>query len=115
MATYIQVPETDAPYPTDARAQFPAARGDAITGDRYWSKEFAAKEWEHMWKRVWHVGGRTAQLEEPGDFITHNFMRQSVVMVRQKDGGIRAFHNVCRHRGNRLVTVEEGGVGEHFT
>lgn len=35
MATYIQVPETDAPYPTDARAQFPAARGDAITGDRY--------------------------------------------------------------------------------
>lgn len=115
MATYIQVPQVDAPYPTHASAQFPEPRGDAITGDRYWSKEFAQLEWEHMWKRVWHVGGRTSQLEEAGDFITHNFMRQSVVMVRQKDGGIRAFHNVCRHRGNRLVTVEEGGVGEHFT
>lgn len=49
-----------ASYPTHPAAEVPAARGDAITGDRYWSKEFADKEWEHMWKRIWHVGGRTA-------------------------------------------------------
>lgn len=115
MTTYLAVPEAQADYPTHPSARFPAARGDAITGDRYWSKDFAQAEWEHMWKRVWHVGGRTSQLEEPGDFITHNFLRQSVIMVRQRDGGIRAFHNVCRHRGNRLVAVAEGGVADHFT
>ncbi|MCW1382754.1 aromatic ring-hydroxylating dioxygenase subunit alpha [Novosphingobium sp. KCTC 2891] len=115
MATYLEVPNPTATYPTHPDAQFPKARGDAITGDRYWSKEFADKEWEKMWKRIWHVGGRVAQLEEPGDFITHNFMRQSVIMVKQKNGGIRAFHNVCRHRGNRLVAVAEGGVTDHFT
>ncbi|MDE2618730.1 MAG: aromatic ring-hydroxylating dioxygenase subunit alpha [Sphingomonadales bacterium] len=115
MAKYLAVPEPDAAYPTHPSAEFPKARGDAITGDRYWSKDFAALEWEHMWKRVWHVGGRVSQLEEPGDFITHTFLRQSVVMVRQRDGGIRAFHNVCRHRGNRLVSVAEGGVGGHLT
>ncbi|MEZ5735874.1 MAG: aromatic ring-hydroxylating dioxygenase subunit alpha [Novosphingobium sp.] len=103
-----------ASYPTHPDAQRPAARGDAITGDRYWSREFADREWEHMWKRVWHVGGRTAQLEEPGDFIVHNFKHESVMMVKQDDGSIRAFFNVCMHRGNRLVSFEEGGVTDSF-
>ena len=36
------------PYPTHPAAEEPKARGDAITGDRYWSKEFADREWQHM-------------------------------------------------------------------
>lgn len=105
----------DAPrktYPTSPKAMQPAARGDRITGDRYWCKDFAQREWDHMWKRVWHVGGRTAELEEPGDFIVHNFLHESVIMIRQKDGSIRAFFNVCLHRGNRLAWVQSGGVTE---
>lgn len=78
-------------------------RGDPITGDRYWSKEFAQKEWDQMWTRVWHVAGRTAELTEPGDFVVHNFMKESVICVRQDDGSIKAFYNSCRHRGMRLV------------
>lgn len=113
------MPETleriPAPYPTSPLAQTPQARGDAITGDRYWSREFAEREWEHMWKRIWHVGGRLSQLEEAGDFIVHNFKHESVMMVKQEDGAIRAFFNVCQHRGNRLVNVTEGGVGDSFT
>ena len=101
-------------YPTHPDAMRPEPRGDAITGDRYYSKEFAAREWEHMWKRIWHVGGRMAQLEEPGDFIVHDFMHESVLIVKQEDGGIRAFFNVCMHRGNRLVSVDEGGM-DSFT
>lgn len=115
MTRYLEVPEKAATYPTHPSAQFPKARGDAITGDRYYSREFAEREWEHMWKRVWHVGGRESQLEEPGDFITHNFRHESVIMIRQEDGSIRAFFNVCQHRGNRLVNVEEGGVAKHLT
>lgn len=102
-------------YPVHPDAELPRARGDAITGDRYWSKDFAEREWEYMWKRIWHVGGRTSQLEEPGDYIVHDFRHESVVMVRQHDGTIRAFFNVCMHRGNRFVNNTEGGVTEAFT
>jgi phenylpropionate dioxygenase-like ring-hydroxylating dioxygenase large terminal subunit len=79
-------------------------RGDPITGDRYWSKDFAQKEWDQMWTRIWHVAGRTAELEEPGDFVVHNFMKESVICVRQEDGSIKAFYNACQHRGMRLVS-----------
>ncbi|MDX1580899.1 MAG: Rieske (2Fe-2S) protein, partial [Alphaproteobacteria bacterium] len=85
-------------------------RGDPITGDRYYSPEFMEREWEYMWKRVWHIGGRLAQLEEPGDYVVHNFRHESVLLVRGEDQKIRAFYNVCLHRGNRLVWNFEGSV-----
>ena len=96
--------------PSSPKAELPAARGDRITGDRYYSPEFAAREWEHMWKRIWHVGGRMAQMEEAGDFIVHNFLHESVIMIRQEDGSVRAFFNVCQHRGNRLAATASGGI-----
>ena len=61
------------------------------------------REWEHMWTRIWHVAGRTAELEEAGDYIVHDFMNESVFCVAQEDGSIKAFYNACRHRGMRLV------------
>jgi len=78
-------------------------RGDPITGDRYTSRAFMQREWEHMWTRIWHVAGRTAELEEPGDYVVHDFMKESVICVRQDDGSIRAFYNACGHRGQRLA------------
>lgn len=83
-------------------------RGDAITGDRYTSPEFMKLEWDHMWTRIWHVAGRTAELEEPGDYIVHDFMNESVFCVKQNDGSIKAFYNSCRHRGMRLVWNSSG-------
>ena len=85
-------------------ASTPAAlRGDPITGDRYYSKEFARREWDHLWTRIWHVAGRVTELTEPGNFIVHDFMHESVMVVRQDDGSLRGFYNVCGHRGQRLV------------
>lgn len=107
--------DVQAPYPISALAEAPRARGDAITGERYYSRDFASREWDNMWKRIWHIGGRTAQLEEAGDFVVHNFAHESVMMVKQDDGSIKAFFNVCQHRGNRLVTVGEGAVAGAFT
>ena len=78
-------------------------RGDPITGDRYTSRDFMQREWDHMWTRIWHVAGRTAELEEAGDYIVHDFMNESVFCVKQADGSIKAFYNACRHRGMRLV------------
>lgn len=91
-----------APPPMDGRD--PAnLRGDRIGGDRYFAKDFAQREWDRLWSRIWHVAGRTAELEEPGDYVVHNFLKQSVICIRQEDGSIRAFHNACAHRGMRLV------------
>jgi len=78
-------------------------RGDRIDGDRYWSAGFAKKEWDHLWTRIWHVAGRTSELQEPGDYIVHDFMHESVIVVKQDDGSLRAFYNSCAHRGQRLV------------
>lgn len=81
-----------------------------ITGDRYTSREFMELELDYMWARVWNIGGRSAEIPEPGDFVVHPLGRDSILMVRQDDGSIRAFHNVCPHRGNRLTQAREGSV-----
>ena len=83
-------------------------RGDAMSGDRYLSREFMQLEWDHMWTRTWQIGGWAADLVEPGDFMTHKLGRESILMVRQEDGLVRAFYNVCQHRGNRLVHGDLG-------
>jgi phenylpropionate dioxygenase-like ring-hydroxylating dioxygenase large terminal subunit len=85
-------------------------RGDPITGERYWSKEWMEKEWERVWKRVWHMGAWLSEIPEPGDYAVHNFRHESVLLVRQKDMTVKAFFNVCQHRGNRLVWNRSGGV-----
>ena len=78
-------------------------RGDPIPGDRYYSPEFAQKEWDHLWTKIWHIAGRLADIPEAGDFLVHNFLKESVIAVRQEDGSVRAFYNSCGHRGMRLV------------
>lgn len=94
--------QTTVPPPLDGRD--PAhLRGDPITGERYFAPEFARAEWEGMWSRIWHIAGRLADIPEPGDFLVHDFLKQSVIAVRQDDGSVRAFHNSCGHRGMRLV------------
>jgi phenylpropionate dioxygenase-like ring-hydroxylating dioxygenase large terminal subunit len=90
-----------------------ALRGDPITGERYTSRDFARAEWDGMWTRIWHVAGRAADIPEAGDYLVHDFMHESVIAVRQHDGSVRAFHNVCGHRGQRLV-ADSASVAETF-
>lgn len=90
------------PLTIDGRDPAPL-RGDPISGDRYTSRDFMQQEWDHLWTRIWHVAGRTAELEEPGDYVVHDFRHESVICIRQDDGGIKAFYNACGHRGMRLT------------
>lgn len=78
-------------------------RGDMMDGARYWSPDFARAEWEHMWRKVWHVAGRANELAEPGDYLVHDFLHESVIVIRQDDGSLRGFYNSCGHRGQRLA------------
>ncbi len=81
-----------------------------IPGDRYTSKEFAEREWEHMWSKVWLLLGRESELPNPGDWQREDVGRESILMVRQQDGGVKAFYNICQHRGNPLVSDTKGSV-----
>ncbi|MFN3232070.1 MAG: aromatic ring-hydroxylating oxygenase subunit alpha [Alphaproteobacteria bacterium] len=87
-------------------------RGDPIDPERYYTRDFMEREWEHMWTKVWHIAGREKQLQEPGDYITHDFMHETVFIVKQKDGSLKGFYNVCSHRAQRLVWGLEGSQEE---
>lgn len=69
------------------------------------SPEFYAREREAIFKRAWLHIGRVEQLPRTGSYFTKNIdaANASVIAVRDKDGTVRAFHNMCRHRGNKLV------------
>jgi len=73
-----------------------------ISSQRYTSHEFARREWEHIWTKVWLLGGRSDDMPEPGDHICTDIGKESVLLVRQKDGSSAGFYNVCLHRGNKL-------------
>ena len=78
-------------------------RGDPITQERYYCRDFMQREWDHLWTKIWHIAGRENQLEQPGDTIVHDFMRESVIIVKQTNGSLKGFYNVCGHRAQRLV------------
>ncbi|MCC5887045.1 MAG: Rieske 2Fe-2S domain-containing protein [Gammaproteobacteria bacterium] len=93
-----------------SKALEPRVSRKDFMGNRYTSREFMDLEWQRMWTRVWMVGGLVAQLPERGDYITHQVGRESILMIRGFDDRIRAFYNICQHRGNLLTTSEEGSV-----
>ena len=64
-----------------------------------------------MWTRVWMIAGMVNQLAKAGDYLTFDIGRESILCVRGTDERIRAFYNVCQHRGNRLVSTERGLAG----
>lgn len=74
-----------------------------IPPERYFDPAYAALEWSRMWTRVWLLAAHVSELPEAGSQVVLDVGRESVVVVRQGDGSVRAFFNVCQHRGNRLV------------
>ena len=66
---------------------------------------------EAIFARHWIHVAVEPDIPEPGDYITVDVGRHSVVIVRDDDQQIRAFHNVCRHRGSRLCQEQQGSVG----
>lgn len=90
----------------------PPARPTRVPADRYYSAEFARLEVERMWPRVWQVACTLDHVAEPGDFFEYRCGPHSVVIVHGDDGMLRAFQNVCRHRGNALCAGSGSGLRE---
>jgi phenylpropionate dioxygenase-like ring-hydroxylating dioxygenase large terminal subunit len=77
--------------------------------EAYVSREYAEAEADRLWSRVWQQAGRVEELPEIGSYITYNIGNDSVLIVRTPSGEVRAYHNVCPHRGRRLVGNNCGG------
>ncbi len=92
------------------KAPEPVLSSKPITGDRYYTPEFAKQEAEALFPRVWQVAGRVDQIPEAGDYVTYEIGRDSILCVRGEDDVVRAFYNVCQHRGNRLVSAPVGSL-----
>jgi phenylpropionate dioxygenase-like ring-hydroxylating dioxygenase large terminal subunit len=80
----------------------PPTRPTQVPAERYYSAEFAQLEVERMWPKVWQVACTVDHVAEPGDYFEYRCGPYSVLIVRGDDGQLRAFQNVCRHRGNSL-------------
>jgi phenylpropionate dioxygenase-like ring-hydroxylating dioxygenase large terminal subunit len=81
-----------------------------IPKDRYVSPEFMRREWDGMWRRVWLLAGRAADVARPGDYFTFEIGPESVIVARDRAGRVGAHYNVCLHRGNRLCDPGRGHV-----
>ena len=80
----------------------PPQRPTLVPAERYYSAAFAQLEVERMWPKVWQLACTVDHVAEPGDYFEYRCGPYSVVIVRTDDGTLRAFQNVCRHRGNSL-------------
>ena len=74
-----------------------------VPNEPYFERDWMDKEWDRLWTRVWLIAAVESDLPEPGDYSVYRLRHENIVVVRQDDGDVRAFYNVCAHRGNRLV------------
>ena len=75
---------------------------DPLSTQRYTSSAHMIRENDKMWPNVWQFAAREEDMPEPGDTVVYDLGDKSFLLVRQKNGSVRAFHNVCLHRGRKL-------------
>jgi len=76
--------------------------------DFYHDDALYAHELDRVWRSGWIFAGHTCQLPRPGDFFTVTLDTDALIVTRDDEGLIRAFHNVCTHRGTALLDDESG-------
>jgi glycine betaine catabolism A len=81
-----------------------------LPGHLYTDPAVFAQEQSRIFESMWFAVARSGELVRPGQFATATVGMESVIVVRGRDGALRAFLNVCRHRGARLCDEEAGEV-----
>jgi hypothetical protein len=84
--------------------------GGPLERDFYVAAEVFAADLARIFQRHWIFAGYAFQVARPGDFFTYKIGTESVIVTRDHAGTIRAFHNVCRHRGSRICRTEQGNA-----
>ncbi|MFN4272233.1 MAG: aromatic ring-hydroxylating oxygenase subunit alpha [Aliihoeflea sp.] len=83
-------------------------QGFSLEQPFYTDPEFFRLDMEMIWYRDWLFAGHDCEVAKPGAFFTLQVGDHPVIVVRGRDGQIRAFHNSCRHRGSRVCAAERG-------
>ncbi len=82
--------------------------GYTLPAEYYYDPLIYQADLQLVYYRSWLLVGFAAQIKKPGEYFTVKVGDHSVVIVRDNDKQIRAFHNVCRHRGSKLCIKEQG-------
>ena len=86
-----------------ANVAVPFTQAHAMPKSVYTSEEFAAAEIEQVFNKEWFCVGRATALAKPGDYVTLELANQPIMVIRGKDGMLRAQSNVCLHRMSILL------------
>ena len=89
----------------------PIERAETIPASWYLDDAFYELDREILFERSWHFVGHISQIPEAGSYLVTDIGDESVIVVRNQEGDINAFYNVCRHRGGPLA-LDKCGVGK---
>ena len=84
-------------------AALPLTESYALPPQVFTDEGFAALENERIFRRGWQCVGRTDELAQPGDYLTDDLAGDPIIVIRDAEGAIKAFPNICRHRAARLL------------
>jgi phenylpropionate dioxygenase-like ring-hydroxylating dioxygenase large terminal subunit len=79
-----------------------------LPGWTYHSPAFFALERDHLFLTHWQIAGHVSDVPAAGDWLSFDLLGERAVVMRGADGVVRAFHNLCRHRGARVVAGDSG-------
>src|SRR5260370_30381496 len=82
--------------------------GHALARDFYTDPAVFERDMERMWLRHWLCAGHVSSIPRTGDYLVVDLGPESVIIVRNSAGEVRALLNVCRHRGSRLCAGRTG-------
>jgi choline monooxygenase len=92
--------------------RLPVELASTLIPDAYTSPEFFALEQEKVFTTGWVAVGFAADVDRPGACIVVEVAGRSIIVTRNRQGELRGFHNVCRHRATRLLAAETREVGK---
>ena len=71
--------------------------------EAYTSPEYAARENDRLWCKVWQQACREEEIPDVGDYVTYDIVDESIIVVRTASDRVQAFYNVCQHRGRQIT------------
>jgi Rieske 2Fe-2S family protein len=82
--------------------------GWSLPREFYFDEEIYRVDLERVWRQGWLFAGHSCEIPAAGDYLTLRVDADSIIVTRSQDGVVRAFHNVCRHRGSILCGDDRG-------
>lgn len=79
-----------------------------LPGWCYHSDALLELEKQHVFREHWQIACHVSDVPEPGNYITMDVVGERALILRDQDGTVRGFHNICRHRGSRVVADDKG-------